>query len=211
MSKTANEPIAIVGMGCRFAGDATSPSKLWDLLSSPREVAQDIPPTRFNIDRFYHPNPTHHGTTATKQAYLLSEDVRLFDTKFFAIPPAESEVIDPQQRQLLEVVYEALESAGLASDKLAGSDTACFVGLMSQEYFALQGQDVNMVRTYAGTGTAASNASSRVSYFFDWHGPCMTIDTRMVTRSSASSARLASTTMGEPRVLLCPAQLPKRL
>ncbi|KAJ0315623.1 hypothetical protein COL5a_011935 [Colletotrichum fioriniae] len=177
MSKIANEPIAIVGMGCRFAGDATSPSKLWGLLSSPHEVAQDIPPTRFNIDRFYHPNPTHHGTTATKQAYLLSEDVRLFDTKFFAIPPAESEVIDPQQRQLLEVVYEALESAGLASDRLAGSDTACFVGLMSQEYFALQGQDVNMVRTYAGTGTAASNASSRVSYFFDWHGPCMTIDT----------------------------------
>ncbi|KAK1499284.1 hypothetical protein CCUS01_00006 [Colletotrichum cuscutae] len=164
-------------MGCRFAGDATRPSKLWDLLSSPHEVAQDIPPTRFNIDRFYHPNPTHHGTTATKQAYLLSEDVRLFDTKFFAIPPAESEVIDPQQRQLLEVVYEALESAGLASDKLAGSDTACFVGLMSQEYFALQGQDVNMVPTYAGTGTAASNASSRVPYFFDWHGPCMTIDT----------------------------------
>ncbi|KAK2024500.1 hypothetical protein LX32DRAFT_705488 [Colletotrichum zoysiae] len=164
-------------MGCRFAGDATSPSKLWDLLSSPREVAQDIPPTRFNISRFYHPSPTHHGTTATKQAYLLSEDVRLFDTKFFAVPPAESEVIDPQQRQLLEVVYEALESAGLAYDKLAGSDTACFVGLMSQEYFALQGQDVNMVRTYAGTGTAASNASSRVSYFFDWHGPCMTIDT----------------------------------
>ncbi|GKT90332.1 lovastatin nonaketide synthase [Colletotrichum tofieldiae] len=177
MSSTANEPIAIVGMGCRFAGDATSPSKLWDLLSSPHEVAQDIPPTRFNISRFYHPSPTHHGTTATKQAYLLSEDVRLFDTKFFAVPPAESEVIDPQQRQLLEVVYEALESAGLAYDKLAGSDTACFVGLMSQEYFALQGQDVNMVRTYAGTGTAASNASSRVSYFFDWHGPCMTIDT----------------------------------
>lgn len=172
-----NEPIAIIGTGCHFPGESTSASKLWDLLSSPRDVAQEIGTGRFNLERFYHKEGNHHGTTNTRQAYLLSEDVRNFDSKFFGIQPGEAETIDPQQRLLLEVVYEAVESAGLTINGLSGSDTVVYVGLMCQDYFTIQAQDVNSAPTYAATGTAASNASSRISYFFDWHGPSMTIDT----------------------------------
>jgi acyl transferase domain-containing protein len=159
-------------VGCRFPGEASSPSKLWDHLHNPC----DIPDSRFNLDRFYHPTGSHHGTTNVRQAYLLSEDVREFDAKSFSIPTGEAEAIDPQQRLLFEVAYEALESSGHTLADLFNSNTGAFVGLMSQDYFALNGQDVNTVPTYAASGTAASNASSRLSYFFNWHGPSMTID-----------------------------------
>ncbi|ORY67814.1 uncharacterized protein BCR38DRAFT_522670 [Pseudomassariella vexata] len=173
-----NEPIAIIGSGCRFPGGSNSGSKLWELLKNPRDVSQPIGGAgRFNEERFYHPEDGHNGTTNTQRAYLLSENFRHFDAKFFAIPPGEAEAIDPQQRLLLEVVYEAVEEAGLTINGLSGSDTACYVGIMCQDFFTVQSQDVLSVPKYAVTGIAASNASSRVSYFFDWHGPSMTIDT----------------------------------
>ncbi|KAI1085697.1 hypothetical protein F5B20DRAFT_519373 [Whalleya microplaca] len=200
MSQNRNEPIAIIGMGCRFPGESSSPSKLWDLLNNPRDVAQDIPPSRFNIDRFYHKDGSHHGTTNIRQAYILSEDVRQFDSKFFSIPPGEAEIIDPQQRLLLEVVYEAVESAGHTLNGLSGSDTSVFVGLMSQDYFALQGSDVNVVPTYAASGTAASNASSRLSYFFNWHGPSMTIDTACSSSMVGVNEAVQSLRNGTSRV-----------
>ncbi|KAJ5706143.1 hypothetical protein N7536_001832 [Penicillium majusculum] len=200
MSHARNEPIAIVGMGCRFPGGASSPSKLWDLLNNPTEVAQDIPSSRFNVDRFYHKVGSHHGTTNIRQAYLLSEDVREFDAKFFSVPPGEAEAIDPQQRILLEVAYEALETSGHTLSDLSGSDTGVFVGLMSQDYFALNGQDVNSVPTYAASGTAASNASSRLSYFFNWHGPSMTIDTACSSSMVAVNEAVQSLRTGTSRV-----------
>lgn len=200
MSHARNEPIAIVGMGCRFPGGASSPSKLWDLLNNPTEVAQDIPSSRFNVDRFYHKVGSHHGTTNIRQAYLLSENVREFDAKFFSVPPGEAEAIDPQQRILLEVAYEALETSGHTLSDLSGSDTGVFVGLMSQDYFALNGQDVNSVPTYAASGTAASNASSRLSYFFNWHGPSMTIDTACSSSMVAVNEAVQSLRTGTSRV-----------
>jgi acyl transferase domain-containing protein len=177
-SQYPNEPIAIIGTGCRLPGGADSASKLWELLRNPRDVSCKIGGAgRFNLDRFYHPEGGHNGTTHTQRGYLLRENPRHFDAKFFSIPPGEAEVIDPQQRMLLEVVYEALESAGLPIHSLSGSDTACYVGIMCQDFFTVQAQDLLSVPKYAVTGIAASNASSRVSYFFDWHGPSMTIDT----------------------------------
>ncbi|KAH8651296.1 putative polyketide synthase [Xylariales sp. PMI_506] len=177
-SQYLNEPIAIIGTGCRFPGGSDSASKLWDLLSNPRDVSSEIGGGgRFNLDRFYHPQNGHNGTTNTRRGYLLSENPRHFDAKFFSISPGEAEAIDPQQRILLEVVYEAVESAGLTMNKLSGSDTACYVGIMCQDFFTVQAQDFLSIPKYAVTGIAASNASSRVSYFFDWHGPSMTIDT----------------------------------
>ncbi len=89
-----------------------------------------------------HPEGGHNGTTNTQRGYLLSENVRHFDSKFFSIPPGEAEAIDPQQRILLEVVYEALEGAGLTINGLTGSDTACYVGIMCQDFFTMQSQDV---------------------------------------------------------------------
>ncbi|KAH7303089.1 putative polyketide synthase [Stachybotrys elegans] len=152
MEPKNNEPIAIVGIGCRFPGDATSPSKLWHLLREPKDIAKRIPSDRFNLDRFYHPDGSHHGTTNVKESYFLDQDLRHFDSGFFGIPSAEALAMDPQHRLLLETVYESLEAAGMPIGDLRGSDTAA-------------------------SGVARSNSSARISYHFDWHGPSMTIDT----------------------------------
>lgn len=175
---TTPEPIAIIGAGCRFPGDSTRPSKLWELLKAPRNVASEIPIERFNADGFYHPEGTHHGTTNVKESYFLADgEVRHFDAQFFNTPPTEAGPMDPQHRQLLEVVYEALEDSGRTIEELQGSDTSVFVGLMCNDYSAISSRDFDHIPTYGATGVAASNASSRISYFFDWHGACMTIDT----------------------------------
>lgn len=133
---TINEPIAIVGSACRFAGGASSPSKLWDLLRNPRDVRSNIPKSRFNAENYYHPNPAYHGHSNIRHSYLLEEDVAAFDSEFFGIKPVEAKAIDPQQRLLMETVYEGLESAGLTIDSLRGTDTAVYVGLMCGDYEA---------------------------------------------------------------------------
>lgn len=143
-----NEPIAIVGTACRFAGGASSPSKLWDLLSNPRDVRKVIPNSRFNVKSYYHPNPEYYGHSNVRHSYLLEEDVTAFDRKFFAIKPVEAKAMDPQQRLLIEVVYEGLESAGLTIDSLRGSDTAVYVGLMCADYEASLLRDRQCVRVH---------------------------------------------------------------
>lgn len=126
-----SEPIAVVGSGCRFPGSSTSPSALWELLSKPRDVSQDIPDDRFELRGHYHPKGANHGTTNVQRAYFVDGDPRLFDAAFFNISPNEAESIDPQQRLLMEVVYEALEAGGHAMEDLRGSDTAFYVGTVS--------------------------------------------------------------------------------
>ncbi|GAQ44038.1 hybrid NRPS/PKS enzyme [Aspergillus niger] len=175
MSASKNEPIAIVGSACRFPGDATSPSKLWELLKEPREVARPI--DRFAASSFYHQDGHYHGASNVRDAYLLSEDPRYFDAQFFNIPPGEADSIDPQQRTVLETVYEAVESSGLVLEDMRGSDTAVYVGVMCDDYGNICYVDQEAVPTYAATGTARSILSNRVSFTFDWRGPSMTIDT----------------------------------
>ncbi|KAL7929276.1 polyketide synthetase [Trichoderma chlorosporum] len=171
------EPIAVIGSGLRFPGSSTSPSKLWELLKKPRDLLQPIPKSRFNIDNFYHTDPNHHATTNVRDSYLLDGDHRVFDANFFNTKPVEVSAIDPQQRMLLEVVYEAIEAAGLKLESLAGSRTGCYVGLMCADYSDLLNGDLNSLPTYSPTGIARSITSNRISYFFDWRGPSMTIDT----------------------------------
>ena len=126
------EPIAVVGSGCRFPGGANSPSSLWALLQSPRDLCQEIAPDRFSTTGFYHHDGTRLGTSNVRHSYLLQEDVRVFDAPFFNISPNEADAIDPQQRILLETVYEALEAGGHTLEKLRGSDTSVYVGTMSK-------------------------------------------------------------------------------
>ncbi|KAL8923718.1 MAG: hypothetical protein Q9208_004470 [Pyrenodesmia sp. 3 TL-2023] len=171
------EPIAIVGTGCRFPGSANSPSRLWELLSKPRDLLTKIPNERFNPDAFYHPDGLHHGTSNVTESYFLQEDHRVFDTGFFNIKPVEAHSIDPQQRILLGTVYESLGSAGIPMESLVGSQTGVYVGLMCGDYSEHLQRDVDCMPTYMPTGTARSIISNRISYFFDWHGPSMTIDT----------------------------------
>lgn len=172
-----NEPIAIIGSACRFPGGASEPSKLWKLLEHPVDVLKEIPDSRFSVDGFYHPNNSHHGTTNVRHSYVLEDDIRLFDAQFFGIKPIEANSMDPQQRLLMETVYEGLEAAGQDIRRLRGSQTGVYVGLMSSDYKDLLGNDQESYPTYFATGTAASILSNRISYFFDWHGPSMTIDT----------------------------------
>nr|A0A0C6E0I7.1 RecName: Full=Highly reducing polyketide synthase bet1; Short=HS-PKS bet1; AltName: Full=Betaenone biosynthesis cluster protein 1 [Neocamarosporium betae]BAQ25466.1 polyketide synthase [Neocamarosporium betae] len=176
-SASFNEPIAIVGSGCRFAGGASSPSKLWDLLCKPKDIRSDITGRRFNAEGFYHPDGSHHGHMNVLQSYLLEEDTRLFDAEFFGTNPVEAKAMDPQQRLLLEVVYESIESAGLCIERLRGSNTAVFAGLMCGDYEAMMLRDLDQAPTHFATGTSRAVMSNRVSYFFDWRGPSVTIDT----------------------------------
>ncbi|RGP73974.1 polyketide synthase [Fusarium sporotrichioides] len=171
------EPIAIIGTSCRFPGGANTPSKLWDLLTEKRDVQSPIPLERFNVDAFYSSNGDKNGCTDVKKAYLLSEDIRLFDASFFKINPREAEAMDPQQRLLLEAVYEATETAGLPMEDLKGSDTAVYVGCMTGDYHEMLMRDPQDMPKYMATGTARSILSNRISYLFDWKGPSMTIDT----------------------------------
>lgn len=174
---SGGEPIAVIGSGFRFPGSSTNPSKLWELLLKPRDLLTRIPENRFNPDSFYHPNPSHHGTTDVKESYFLDQDHRQFDAGFFNIKPVEVHAIDPQQRLLMEVVYESLEASGLSVESLAGSRTGVYVGLMCADYVEHLNSDMNSLPTYTPTGNARSIMSNRISYFFDWHGPSMTIDT----------------------------------
>jgi hybrid polyketide synthase/nonribosomal peptide synthetase ACE1 len=129
---TPAEPIAVIGSGCRFPGEASNPSKLWQLLREPRDVLRKI--DRFNAQNFHNEDGHYHGASNVLHAYLLSEDVKVFDHQFFNIPQSEAEAIDPQQRLLMETVYESLESAGLSLPTLAGTNTAAFVGVMCDDF-----------------------------------------------------------------------------
>lgn len=174
-SEHQNEPIAIIGNACRFPGDSTSPSKLWDLLKQPREVSRNI--DRFQSSGFYNKDGHYHGASNVQHSYLLTEDPRLFDAQFFNIPPGEAESIDPQQRLVLETVYDAVENSGLVLENLKGTNTAVYVGVMCDDYGNICYVDQESIPTYAATGTARSILSNRVSFIFDWRGPSMTIDT----------------------------------
>ncbi|KAL4757023.1 uncharacterized protein BDW70DRAFT_171762 [Aspergillus foveolatus] len=195
-----NEPIAIIGSGCRFPGSASSPSRLWDLLRSPRDCLSEIPKDRFNWEGYHYPDGPHHGSSTTKYTHFLKEDIRRFDPHFFNIQPGEADAIDPQQRLLLETVYEGLESAGLTIESLAGSSTAVYVGMMGCDYADVIQRDVDCTPTYAGTGTARSIHSNRISYFFDWHGPSMTIDTACSSSMMAIHLAMQSLRNGDSNV-----------
>lgn len=108
MAKIQQEPIAIVGTACRFPGSSDTPSKLWELLKEPRDLLKSVPADRFDSSAFYNPDPIHHGTSNCQESYFLEEDIWKFDGNFFNILPAEIEAIDPQQRLLMETVYDSL-------------------------------------------------------------------------------------------------------
>ncbi|KAJ5090322.1 hypothetical protein N7532_009006 [Penicillium argentinense] len=175
------EPIAIIGSGCRFPGGSDTPNKLWELIKDPRDLSSKPPSSRFNIDPFYHPVGAHHGTTNATQSYWLEETERTsitkFDAGFFNIQPSEVDAMDPQQRVLMEVVYDSLCAAGQPMENLRGSNTAIYVGMMSDDWNTMVTRDWETLPRYTATGLERGIMANRVSYFFDWHGPSMTLDT----------------------------------
>lgn len=175
------EPIAVIGSGCRFPGESDTPSKLWSLIRDPHDLSKKPPLSRFDIDTFYHPVGTHHGTTNATKSYWLEDsdrtDVSKFDAGFFNIQPSEVDAMDPQQRLLMEVVYDSLCAAGQPMEKLRGSDTAVYVGMMSDDWSTMLTRDWETLPRYTATGLERGIMANRLSYFFGWHGPSMTIDT----------------------------------
>lgn len=131
---SASTPIAIIGMGCRLPGGASSPEKLWKLVSEGGSGWCKVPKDRWNSEAFYHPDPEHRESLNAQSSYFLQEDVSHFDARFFKCPVYEGSTIDPQGRLLLEVSYEALENAGIPIESLKGSDTSVFVGVYGRDY-----------------------------------------------------------------------------
>ncbi|KAJ5100206.1 Male sterility NAD-binding [Penicillium angulare] len=191
------EPIAIVGSSCRFPGGANSPSKLWELLKNPEDLGGEIPASRFDTKAFYNKNSQHHGSTNTKYAYLLQDEPRLFDRDFFNISPKEVEAMDPQQRCLLETVYEGVESAGYSIPHLQGSSTGVFVGATCFDYQAVSIRGLDSLPQYYATGGSMAILANRLSYFFDWRGPSVACDTACSSSLVALHQAVLSLRSGE--------------
>jgi acyl transferase domain-containing protein len=150
------EPVAIIGLGCRFPG-ADSVQSFWQLLRDGTDAIAEIPPDRWDVEAFYDPVPGTPGKMSTRWGGFL-EQVDQFDPGFFGISPREVERMDPQQRLVLEVAWEALENAGIAPEALSGTQTGVFMGIGNYDYCRLLTQDLSRVNAYDDTGIAQSLA-----------------------------------------------------
>ncbi|KPA17631.1 short-chain dehydrogenase [Candidatus Magnetomorum sp. HK-1] len=178
-SKSVDDPdesIAVIGMACRFPGGCVTPEIFWEFLKEKGDGVVDIPPDRWNIDDYYDPDANNFRKMYVRQAGFMQEDISQFDAKFFRIPPIEASEIDPQHRLLLEVSWEALERAGQNPDKLKGSNTGVFVGIIASEY-AMLPRDHSKINMYWATGTLTCIASGRIAHILGLHGPTVSIDT----------------------------------
>ncbi|MCP4987962.1 MAG: SDR family NAD(P)-dependent oxidoreductase [Colwellia sp.] len=173
-----NEPIAVIGMGCRFPGGVDNPEKYWQLLRNGVDAITEIPRDRWDIDAYYDPNPDVPGKMYSRYGGFLT-GIDRFDTEFFGISPRESLHIDPQQRLLLEVSWEALENAGIVPGMLSGSNTGVFVGLFMDDYAqrSFFTGDPACVNAYNSLGILRGMAAGRLAYVYDLKGPAMQLDT----------------------------------
>ncbi|KAK3323347.1 hypothetical protein B0T19DRAFT_372277 [Cercophora scortea] len=178
-------PIALIGMSCRFAGNTNSPEKLWDLLAQGRSAWSEIPKSRFNIEGIYHPNSEKLNGTNVIGGHFLEEDVGLFDAHFFNLSAETAAALDPQFRLQLESTYEALESAGITLQDVAGSNTSVFAGSFFRDYHESLIKDPDALPRFLLMGTGAAMASNRLSHFFDLRGPSMSVDTGCSTTLTA--------------------------
>ncbi|KRV50593.1 polyketide synthase [Wenjunlia vitaminophila] len=172
-----DEPIAVVGLGCRYPGGADTPDRLWELLAEGRDAVTQVPQGRWDIDAYYSPDPDMPGRMPHVWGGFL-DDAAGFDAEFFGIAPREALAMDPQQRLLLEVAWEALEHSGTAPKGLGGSRTGVYVGIASPGYLIERLRDPEGVEdVHTVTGGAHSTAVGRLSYLLDLRGPSVAVDT----------------------------------
>lgn len=171
------EPIAIVGIGCRFPGEAYGVDRFWSMLERGVDAISEVPADRWDVERYYDANPAARGRTYSRWGGFI-DGVDRFDARLFGIAPREAVQLDPQQRVILEVAWEALEEGGIAPDDLRDTPTGVFVGTRGSEYFPALGRtDPEDADTYFATGNSLSTLAGRLSYVFGFTGPCYALDT----------------------------------
>jgi thioester reductase-like protein len=193
------EPIAIIGVGCRLPG-APNPAAFWQLLQNGGDAIQEIPADRWDVDRYYDPQPGVPGKMSTRWGGFIAE-VDRFDAGFFGISPREAERMDPQQRLLLEVAVEAIEDAGIPIDTLSGSQAGVFVAIGNHDYCRLLTKDLAGITAYDGTGNTLCIAANRISYAFNLRGPSLVVET--ACSSSLVALHYACQSLREQESNLC--------
>jgi len=189
LKSAATEPLAVVGVGCRFPGGVTGPDSFWQLLVDGRDAITEVPPDRWDLDAYYDPDPDAPGKVSTRWGGFL-DAVDQFDPDFFGIAPLEAVSMDPQHRLLLETTWRALEHAAISPARLAGTRTGVFIGCGNSDYGRLVFSDEQRIDAYAALGNSFSVAAGRLSYFLGVHGPALTVDT--ACSSSLVAVHLAS-------------------
>ncbi|KAJ5560795.1 type I iterative PKS [Penicillium sp. DV-2018c] len=175
------EPIAIVGMACRLPGGINKPQDLWDHIVQGLSSDGDVPLERFDAENFLSMDPDRPGKAAVSRGHFLDRNLGDFDHRFFGISKDDAMAMDPQQKQLLEVVYECLESAGISTAHVRGANIGCYCGMFTSDYHDIQMRDPENLPTYMSIGTARSMLANRISYVFDFRGPSITFDTACST------------------------------
>ncbi|MER7967385.1 beta-ketoacyl synthase N-terminal-like domain-containing protein, partial [Streptomyces ardesiacus] len=177
LERKNSEPIAIVAMACRYPGGVASPEDLWRLVADGVDAVSEFPDNRgWNVEELYDPDPDAAGRSYTRHGGFLADADR-FDAGLFGVNPREAQAMDPQQRLLLEVAWETFERAGIPADRLRGSRTGVFTGLMYHDYSAWAAVDLAALDGYQGSGSAGSVASGRISYVLGLEGPAVSVDT----------------------------------
>ncbi|QPH03004.1 hypothetical protein C2857_007224 [Epichloe festucae Fl1] len=171
------EPIAIVGVGFRFAGGVSSLGSLWDMISKVKTGHGPVPSDRWNSDVWHHPDPDRKGGIGPRHGYFLDQDISHFDAPFFSVTAKEAASMDPMKRMLLEVCYESIENAGIPVEDLMNSRTGCYVDCMTNDYEMISLHDIYDIGHPAATGLSEAMTANRVSWFFGLKGPSLTLDT----------------------------------
>ena len=197
------EPIAIIGMGCRFPGGVRTPDDFWGLLNSGRDVLRDIPGDRWDIDEHYSPEVGAPGKIYVRQGYYL-DNIDQFDPQFFGLSPREAESLDPQQRLVMEVCWETLEHAGIAPSSLKGGNTGVFVGQYWDDYSSqrIYSTDNIEIDRYAQLSALRGLTAGRICHILDSHGPAIQLDTACSSSSLAVHLACQSLRSGESDVAL---------
>jgi acyl transferase domain-containing protein len=197
LAQAASEPVAIVGIGCRFPGGADTPERFWELLRDGVDAIREVPAERWSIDDYFDPDPDAPGKMNTRWGGFLS-NIDGFDPHFFGVSPREAHSMDPQQRLLLEVTWEALEHAGISADQVAGSRTGVFIGMSAGDYYqVLRDGGIERFDAYTASGIAHSIASGRLSYVLGTRGPSLSIDTACSSSLVAIHEAVQSLRRGE--------------
>jgi acyl transferase domain-containing protein/NADP-dependent 3-hydroxy acid dehydrogenase YdfG/acyl carrier protein len=196
-----SEPIAVIGMACRFPG-ADSPEEYWQLLDEGRDTTREMPADRWDMDVFYAPDPEVPGKIAARRGGYL-DDVAGFDAGLFGVSPREALSMDPQQRLMLETSWQALERAGLAPEGLAGANVGIFLGLCNSDHFLrMVGRGLETLDNYVASGNAPSVAAGRIAYTLGFSGPAITVDTACSSSLVALQMACRSLRANESRIAL---------